>query len=525
MALNSAYFQPFSFGGDDTSPSYDPSTDDELDWMQYAGRNAYAAKGGGRPQGARPLPTSGSAQQKTQTALVPQPADDYLNPPPSASSSAYLNNTLNVAQDYLNGVQQPNPGGGAVTSRIVGGGDGGHQAEYLAALNALPEWQTANAAADFLKARSGKYTDPRVVENKLALISQNRALAGQRLQAERPDLFKQRQPDTLVGAKGEYMIGEDGRLRPNPYYRPEAKPVPQGELAPTGRGTYALPTVNAYGDVDLKELPGMTGSMSPEQKAAADLEAERRKISLTGDQNVRVANVQGANALGVEGLRGKTAVQVATITGGDRVEAARVRSGRNDEYSKLQKDLDTERKNRDSLQKQRAQMLATVKDDDAMIATLENKPGADPALLDRLKRTRAAKLAANSTWGTTNDAYTKSMERIVGIQESMDRLRETPRSDDGLPSPGTSGDRTDAPVPKPSQIKPEAPDPASKVASPRRDVVPPPAQQTNGAAAGYPDAGQIQRAVARMRTSGEAGLKVKGTNYVIQPDGSVTTAR
>ena len=160
------------------------------------------------------------------------------------------------------------------------------------------------------------------------------------------------QPEQLSAT--EKFIQRDGVWGPNPFFRPEAKPVPQGDLTPTGRGTYGLPTVNAYGELDLKELPGMTGSMSPEQKAAAELENKRKEIGWTGDQNVRVEGVRGGNAMSVEGLRGKTAVQVAEITGGSRVQAAGVRGGRNDDYTKLQKDLDTERKNRDSLQEQRA---------------------------------------------------------------------------------------------------------------------------------------------------------------------------
>lgn len=511
MAVNAAYFQPFSFGND-MSPSYDPSTDDDLDWMQYAGRNAYAARQGGRAQGAKPLPTSGSAQQKTQTALVPQPA--YLSEPPSASSSAYLNNTLNIAQDYLNGVQQPDPGGGAVTSRVAG--DGGHQAEYLAALNALPEWQTANAAAEFLKARSGKYTDPRVVENKLALISQNRALAGQRLQAERPDLFKQQQPEQLSG--DGRMIQRNGRWEPNPYYTPEMKPVGRENLVPDGSGGWKIPMASTSGQVTVQGLTGVTGSRSAEQEAADKRQLEQEKLQ----GEFKRAKYTADSSAGAQKYTADSNLAGRQYT----ADHPRPAASKNDDYTKLQRDLDTERKNRDSLQKQRAQMLASVKDDDDIIASLEGSPNPNLDLLERTRKTRAAKLAANSAWGTTNDAYTRSMERIVSIQESMDRLRAAPPSDDGLPSPGTSGDRTDRPVPRPSQIKPEAPDPSSKVATPRRDVVPPPAQpQQASRSAGYPDAGQIQRAVARMKTSGEAGLKVKGTNYVIQPDGSVTTGR
>ena len=506
MALNSAYFQPFSFGGDDTSPSYDPSTDDELDWMQYAGRNAYAAKGGGRPQGARPLPTSGSAQQKTQTALVPQPADDYLNPPPSASSSAYLNNTLNIAQDYLNGVQQPNPGGGAVTSRVVGGGDGGHQAEYLAALNALPEWQTANAAAEFLKARSGKYTDPRVVENKLALISQNRALAGQRLQAERPDLFKQQQPEQLSG-DGKY-VQRNGRWEPNFYYTPEMKPVGRENLVPDGSGGWKVPMASTSGQVTVQGLPGVIGSRSAEQEAVDKRQLEQQKL----EGEFKRTKYTADSSAGAQKYTADSNLAGRKYT----ADHPRPAASKNDDYTKLQKDLDTERKNRDSLQKQRAQMLATVKDDDDMVATLENKPGADPAMIDRLKRTRAAKLAANSTWGTTNDAYTKSMERIVSIQESMDRLRETPQSGDGLPSPGTSGDRTDAPVPKPSQIKPPPADASSKISTTQ-------APDTNGGA--KPRNRVLKGAKDKQGRTGTLTLAPDGKTVIsFVPDGPVDGA-
>lgn len=539
MALNSAYFQPFSFS-DPTSPSYDPSTDEDLDWMQYAGRSAYAAKGGGRPQGAKPLPTSGSAQQKTQTALVPQPA--YLNPPPSASSSAYLNNTLNVAQDYLNGVQQPNPGGGAVTSRVVGGNaGGGNQAEYLAALNALPEMQASKTAAQEIARRRAAGQAPRESDARLMQqASDMQILAAQRLQLMRPDLFKQQQPESL-SADGKY-VQRNGR-----WYRFEgAVPEPFDPKKTIRDANNVVGTLaeGPGGSAEFKPVlvPGGGIGPSPDggrpagvltssdytdaQKTAAELEAKRQEIGWTGDQQARVAGINVAGNQSVARINSQSRVDVAGLRARDKGGMAEIENARKQVH-----DIENALANTERERNAANALLAKAKKDaePEMNQLAWAQKNGDPAKIEEARKRLVAKL------GTDPEADIKRHDATIAALtakkatweanlgrawdrhwSNVERLSSAPSSDDGLPSPGTSGDRTDKPVPKPSQIKPPPADASSKISTTQ-------APDTNGGA--KPRNRVLKGAKDKQGRTGTLTLAPDGVTVIsFVPDGPVDGA-
>lgn len=555
MPVNSAYFQPFSFGGGDdpTAPSYDPSTDEDLDWMQYAGRGAAFGRGGnrGRTGGssrATQPPTSGSVNQATQTALVPQPNEaatsgatfgdtavrgDYLNPGPIASSAGYYDSNpilKQVREDYLGEQPQPNPGGGAVTSRVVGGGN--VQSDYQRALESLPEIRTARAESEWVEANRGK-VNPAVLNAHAAMAERLRISGGQRLQMEQPELFRQRAADVPVPSMPGWVI-RDGRLQKIEGWRAPVKPVSASDVLTGSDGKGRLPLADDEGNVQVRELPGVDGMLTPSGKMERELQNKRQEIGWTGDQQARVAGINVAGNQAVARINSQSRVDVAGLRARDKGGMAEVENARKQVHDMENALANTERERTAS----NAALAKARKDagfELRQLAVAESK--GDPARIEAARRELIAKLGSDPESdvkrhdATIADLKTKKAEWEANLGKAwerhwsnVERLASAPSSDDGLPGPGTSGDRTDRPVPKPSQIKPEAPDPSSKVATPRHDVVPPPAQQANRAA-GYPDAGQIQRAVARMKASGETGLKVKGTNYVIQPDGSVTIGR